>query len=292
MEARCAANQRPFTESGASGCGSVSYSYFVGPRSSPREVLFSCGPVAEEEALVRLVFYHRIVARRDQQQRRRHDGGVLDHPRGGVEKLDQDARGDVLRDRAIGIVRRLLSGVAREPRPAHVALDRGVRLQLEHEPRRRQRAGHVELHLKGRRRQHEGRERRGVVVRPDRRDQPADAVRDDRHARPLDPVRRREVIHERLQVAHIRHEARSMAAATGRLAVPARLPREDRRLRQREVRHHRIPSVRMLVAAVQQDHRPRKPAGRRPSLVLQRLAIAGGERHPLARGEAHCRNRG
>ena len=127
-----------------------------------------------------------------------------------------------------------------------------------------ERAGDIKLHLEGRRRQHERGERGRVVVRPHRGHDCADTMRYDRHPLARHAVRRGEVIRDRLQIPHVGHEARRMSASSRRLTVAARFPREDRRVRQREVRHHGVPAVGVLVPAMQEHERPGESARRLP----------------------------
>ena len=68
-------------------------------------------------------------------------------------------------------------------------------------------------------------------------------------------MRLRDVTHERIEILHDAREARRVAAIAGRLAVAARVPREERRVVDAEVLHDVDEAAAVLVAAMHEDHR-------------------------------------
>ena len=66
-------------------------------------------------------------------------------------------------------------------------------------------------------------------------------------------MRRGDVAREAVEVAHERAEARGVAARSGRAAVAARIPGEDRALRKIQLVDQILQPPRMLVTAMDQN---------------------------------------
>ena len=99
-------------------------------------------------------------------------------------------------------------------------------------------------------------------MRPGRDQHRADALRDDRHVLGRDAVGGRDVVDEGLHVAHRGAEARAEAALAGRAAMAARVPGEEREVRQVELVGQMRHAAGMLVAAMEQHDGAARRAGR------------------------------
>ena len=221
---------------------------------------------------------HGPVGTRGEQERGDSDGaGVGDDPRGRVMHSQQDIDRYIRADQRIVVVRARRLVVVGQPAPADVAAQKRPSAQSRPQPQQRNRKGRIELHAKGRCRQHEPAQRRRIVMDPGAGDHRAEAAGHQRHPFDGNAVSIGNMAREAVEVAHEGSEARRVLAHAWRAAVAARIPGEDRALPEAQFVDQALQRSGMPVAAMDEDEGPAAGLRCRPLPVEQLAAIPAAE---------------
>ena len=249
-----------------------------------------CKPIVE--STLRLFLHDKIRARR---QHLRGHMDVLGTGDDAVRRLIQTEQ-HAHRNRAcnlrVGVVSCGTFLVVREHAGLHIARDEEVATQLAHQRQARPCEWNVELDVE-RRRRHAQRTNSGrVVMHPSGGEHRAHALRHHRHVFGLNAELGLQMLLEAFDVVHAGRERRRIAARSGRLTVPARIPCVEIKVRQIEFFDQMLHAPRMLVPAMEQQNRLFLRTGRAglPTLKKQLRAVVAHK--PVLTVDSHPPSRG
>ena len=177
-----------------------------------------------EKLPLRLQIYDPILFRAEHQRRRMYRPGVSEQAFRRVMKIEQNIDRDLPKDQRVRFVNGRLLVIVRQHFRFDVTLHVTAAKQGLFQPQRRNSEGNVELHVKSRRRQNHGANRRRIIMHPRRHANGGKTVREQDHVLQGDAVRLGNMSRKRVYIFDHSREIFRRAAFSRREAVAARIP--------------------------------------------------------------------